>query len=155
MARRTVCLKGHPLTPENMLRNGNYRNKPKHCCRICARIRNRASLKKHAVKIAANARVRRASPAGKNYQRNRDYRKHYGITLAQYEDMLDQQRGVCAISGQAPTNRRLHVDHNHKTNVIRQLLHQDINTAIGLFQENPDWLRAAADYIEKWKALEE
>jgi hypothetical protein len=38
----------------------------------------------------------------------------YGITLEEYNVILDWQRGVCAICHKPPTNRRLHTDHCHK-----------------------------------------
>lgn len=51
-------------------------------------------------------------------------RRTYGITLAQYEQMLADQGGGCAIcerpASSMPT--RLHVDHDHKTQLVRGLL---------------------------------
>ena len=83
--------------------------------------------------------------------------KHfYGMTLPEFNKRVEEQGGVCAISGMAPSGKRtrLSVDHRHKTGFNRGLLHQDINFAIGLFQENPEWLRKAADYIEYWRSRE-
>jgi hypothetical protein len=45
-----------------------------------------------------------------------------GLTIAQYDELLEAQGGVCAICGRPPKNRRLAVDHNHKTGKIRGLL---------------------------------
>lgn len=49
--------------------------------------------------------------------------------------------------------RRLTIDHNHETGQIRGVLCARCNTAIGLVFENPETLRAAADYIERYNAL--
>ena len=46
-------------------------------------------------------------------QRDARYQRLYGITLKDYERMLKEQKGVCAICGRPPKNRRLAVDHDH------------------------------------------
>jgi hypothetical protein len=56
--------------------------------------------------------------------RNKYLLKKYGITSAQYEEMLAKQNGNCAICGQHHTKfkMRLSVDHCHKTQEVRGLL---------------------------------
>lgn len=79
----------------------------------------------------------------------------YRLTPQQYEDLLEAQNGVCAICFEEETRKRngrtlpLHVDHNAKTGVVRALLCHRCNTAIGLFREDPNRIRAAADYLER------
>src|SRR4030042_4253907 len=47
----------------------------------------------------------------------------YGMTLEEYDKILEQQNGVCKICGKINLNgKRLAVDHNHKTGKIRGLL---------------------------------
>jgi hypothetical protein len=71
------------------------------------------------------------------------------ITKEQYDKMVEEQRGLCAITGQAPADGSiLNIDHDHATGTVRQLLDRNINKALGLFQDNPEWLRKAADYLE-------
>jgi hypothetical protein len=41
-------------------------------------------------------------------------RRKYGISLAEYNRMLAQQNGVCAICLNPPKARRLSVDHDHR-----------------------------------------
>lgn len=74
--------------------------------------------------------------------------KATGCTPEQYDQLMVEQGGVCAICGQV-CRRALAADHDHETGRVRGLLCADHNTALGLFQDNPDFLRAAADYIEK------
>lgn len=68
---------------------------------------------------------------------NRDwcYRKKYGITLKQYNELLVTQNSVCILCGKKDAyknkGRNLFVDHNHKTNIIRGLLCSRCNTMIG------------------------
>jgi hypothetical protein len=77
--------------------------------------------------------------------------KKYGITLGQYEALLASQDHRCAICGIhfGQKERRLHVDHNHETGVVRGILCFPCNTGIGAFRDSADRLRAAAAYIEK------
>ena len=72
----------------------------------------------------------------------------YGITPDEYRAMHERQNGKCAICNQEPmTKRLLHVDHCHKTNVVRGLLCHGCNTAIGAMKENTETLRNAIAYL--------
>ncbi len=55
--------------------------------------------------------------------RNKYLIRTYGITLAEYEDLLDVFDGKCWGCGREPKpGRNLHVDHDHKTREVRALL---------------------------------
>lgn len=72
----------------------------------------------------------------------------YGMTLEEYEEMFDQQGGVCAIcEQQEPQNKLLAVDHCHQTGKIRGLLCSLCNTAIGKLNDDPRLVLKAADYL--------
>lgn len=75
----------------------------------------------------------------------------YGVTLADYNAMLESQDGKCAICGKTPeeAGERLHVDHDHKTGKVRELLCGKCNRMISQHDDNPALLRSAADYVEK------
>ena len=78
------------------------------------------------------------------------YRSRYGITYGQYEEMLKSQEGVCAICGKDnkhKTQRRLHVDHDHKTGKVRELLCIRCNTVIGNCKENIEILKKMIKYL--------
>ena len=49
-------------------------------------------------------------------------RKLYGITLDDYNTMLTEQNGVCAICGTKPGTRSLSVDHDHKWKYLKLLV---------------------------------
>jgi hypothetical protein len=82
-----------------------------------------------------------------------DLRRSHGISLDGYTEKLVSQGGVCAIC-RGP-EKRLHrgqvrnlaVDHCHKHGHMRGLLCGDCNTALGLFQDNPELLLRAASYL--------
>lgn len=70
------------------------------------------------------------------------------------QELLKRQGGTCAICGEPPCKKRLHIDHDHKTNKIRGLLCFRCNFAVGFFRDDPDVMFAAAEYVseEKWDA---
>lgn len=54
----------------------------------------------------------------------RDLERRYGITLAQYVELLELQGGVCAVCGKPPKpGKPLVVDHNHDDLAIDGLVH--------------------------------
>lgn len=82
-------------------------------------------------------------------QRNYKYRTNYGITLEDYNELFTLQNGCCAICKrhQSEFVKKLHVDHCHKTNVIRGLLCHNCNLALGRFRDDPEVLQAALEYL--------
>lgn len=89
------------------------------------------------------------------YWRRSYLKTHYGLTPEQFQQMLQEQNGLCYICHRPPTGKpvngaepSLHVDHNHLTGRVRRLLCGKCNQAIGLFDEVPDRVRAAAAYLE-------
>ncbi len=75
--------------------------------------------------------------------------KTYQMRSADYELMLKDQDGCCAIcKTKPPKGTRLDIDHDHSTQDVRGLLCGPCNRMIGLGQDNPEVLRAAADYVE-------
>lgn len=75
--------------------------------------------------------------------------RKYGITPADYDRLLEQQGGHCAICSTTPKpGKRLDVDHDHATNAVRGLVCRRHNMGMGYFADEPAALRAAADYLE-------
>ena len=74
--------------------------------------------------------------------------RNAGITLAQYEDLLQRQDGHCALCERQPGQRRLHVDHDHVTGMIRGLLCPKCNTWMAAVDDQ-DWLRRAMIYRQR------
>jgi hypothetical protein len=78
--------------------------------------------------------------------------RNYGITLTEYEEMFVQQQGRCAICGEPESAqnrdgspRRLHVDHDHHTGMVRSLLCSACNVVLGYVEAHP---RRAPNVIE-------
>lgn len=85
----------------------------------------------------------------KRYFRNRDLKWKFGITIEEYEIMLDAQGNRCAICGgyQVIKGDNLYVDHDHITGRIRGLLCHYCNVGIGMLKDNPQILQNAIDYL--------
>jgi hypothetical protein len=67
------------------------------------------------------------------------------MTAAEADHLLAKQEGLCAICQVAPAQ---HVDHDHSDGRVRALLCFNCNGGLGQFKDDPDVLRAAADYVE-------
>jgi hypothetical protein len=72
--------------------------------------------------------------------------KHfYGITPEAVEQMIEKQKGACACCG--ASDRRLVVDHCHKTGRVRGMLCSQCNVGIGYFGDCADRLLKAIAYL--------
>jgi hypothetical protein len=80
------------------------------------------------------------------------------MSQADYDALLAKQGGTCAICGKQA--RRLVVDHDHgccrgsKTcgSCVRGLLCFSCNILVSTLERDPNWLTAAAQYLEKYEA---
>lgn len=75
------------------------------------------------------------------------------LAPGEYEALLAAQGGVCAICGNPPKNRRLHIDHDHKTGRIRGLLCFTCNRYVLGKYSTPVKLLRAARYLGATRAL--
>jgi len=82
-------------------------------------------------------------------------RRKYGITEADYERMVIEQDGKCAICrtdtppihNTSGSPSRWHIDHDHKTGQVRGLLCFKCNQGLGNFSDNVEALRGAVNYL--------
>ncbi|MCK5015902.1 MAG: endonuclease VII domain-containing protein [Candidatus Peribacteraceae bacterium] len=82
--------------------------------------------------------------------------KTYGLSEQSLRNMMDSQRGCCAVcecSLISPGGWRVDmcIDHCHSTKEVRGLLCSKCNKALGLFGDNTDTLQSAIDYLKKHK----
>ena len=77
----------------------------------------------------------------------------YGMSLRDYDLMLERQRGVCAVCGEQPA-RTLCVDHCHASGRVRGLLCHPCNAALGFMRDDPVIAAAATDYLREAKRVE-
>jgi hypothetical protein len=122
-------------------------------CKVCARATATEFYRADPKKGQANAKKwREADP--ERYRAGKLARQ-YGLGIEDYERMLNEQGGTCAIC-QRPNKSgiRLAVDHDHTTGAVRQLLCSPCNTALGLMQDNSDRLRTAAAYLDRHRSAD-
>lgn len=82
--------------------------------------------------------------------RERHLVRKYGVTLADYDAMLERQGGKCAICQTTPETQRyavFHVDHCHATGVVRGLLCRGCNNVLGVINDDPEALARAIAYL--------
>ena len=107
-------------------------------------------------KIASRERSRLRYRTNATYARScksRTLKSQIGIGLDEYDALLIVQKNLCAAC-QKPldfSGRRPPVDHDHETGKIRGIVHKGCNIALGEVNDDPDTLRALADYIERKK----
>lgn len=130
--------------------------------RTFIRIKSSLRARKNATRNAARRREWVAKhPEWKDYEktyrakhkeryqqqhRNHSLMRLYGLTADQYNEILAKQGGTCAICLRPPVSRRLHVDHCHKTLVVRGLLCYRCNYGLGYFS-TPEQLVRAGEYL--------
>ena len=76
----------------------------------------------------------------------------YGITVEQKNEILFNQKEMCAICFCKLSITGSHVDHDHLTDKIRGLLCSNCNTGLGLFKDSEVNLQNAIKYLVKTKS---
>lgn len=71
----------------------------------------------------------------------------FGLTDAQFDIMAKAQNHACAICRSPQTAKRLAIDHCHETGKVRGLLCHKCNTALGKFNDDPQRVIRAAQYL--------
>ena len=94
---------------------------------------------------------RKANPE-KETEHSRRYqlKRNYGMTLEQWDEMFEAQGGCCAVCGTDEPGGKgtFHVDHCHDSGEVRALLCNGCNVALGMMDDDPERIRALADYAE-------
>ena len=100
--------------------------------------------------MSTYSKARNATTQQREKNRAWFYRRKYGISLAQYDEMLTKQGCRCSICNSPDSKRqgqRLMVDHCHETGKVRGLLCNPCNAAIGLLGDNISTLQKAINYL--------
>jgi len=156
----TKCKEDKPLSEFglNNSRKDGLQRYCKDCCReygISWRQRNREKTREDAARWYGENRERILASRAENtlQQYNCHIQRTYGITISDYDEILEEQSGGCAICGRTPeeNGKKLFVDHDHETGEVRGLLCNRCNRCIGSFHDDQYLLRSAANYIEKFK----
>lgn len=132
--RPKLCKHGHDMSKTRRVdpKSG------KGICYECAKKRSVEWSRKH--------------PGSNRKARRRFNLKSYGLSPEQYDEMLENQGGVCSICKcKNKSGIRLAVDHDHETGAVRGLLCSLCNTAIGLLRHDKTLFSNAVEYIDSHK----
>ena len=119
-SRKINCAKGHPYDEENTIHSVTSKGAPRRWCKTCEKANQ------------ARQRVKR-----------------YGITVDDYAEMLVSHENKCGICGRE-FSRSPHIDHDHNTGKVRGLLCYPCNSGLGQFQDSPEILKKAVEYLERF-----
>ena len=119
--------------------------------------KNRAKLRAAGKRYAERHPDRLRAKAMRRRQDHPDYyiterARRYGLTLDEYRRIESAQGGVCALCTRPAVSKSLHIDHCHESGVVRGLLCERCNMALGLFDDNAERLARAAAYVAKHQA---
>jgi hypothetical protein len=77
------------------------------------------------------------------------FKRYYGISIAEKEQLLIIQNNCCGICKQAFSNSKAtHIDHCHITSKVRGILCSNCNTMLGLAKDNQEILQNAINYLK-------
>jgi coproporphyrinogen III oxidase len=104
-------------------------------------------------KNAAARKIRKEQPEkyAKYKKRANEYLKErrYGITQDQFNQMLVDQNNMCRIcSNEFKSTKDTHIDHCHNSSIVRGLLCNNCNMALGQFNDNLDIMENAIKYLQ-------
>ena len=102
-------------------------------CKECDHARNKVYIKNNKAKISKQSLISHR-------------RREYGLTEEEYNNMILSQNNLCAICNK-PSDKTLHIDHDHATGMVRGLLCHNCNTGIGMLQEDLIILNRAIEYL--------
>lgn len=117
-------------------------------CPQCETIKPFADWERNSTSPDGWSNYCRPCRAGRN--RESYFKRKYGITISERDELIASQAGVCPICLAASAE---HVDHCHETGRVRGVLCFSCNAALGQFKDRPDAMRRAAAYLEGnvWK----
>ena len=84
-----------------------------------------------------------------NKKRSDTLWEKFSLTVDEYDKMLENQQGKCAICrcDRKIQKRNFAVDHCHATGKIRGILCGNCNSGLGFFKDNPQSLTNALTYL--------
>lgn len=95
---------------------------------------------------------------GRRHRKSVELRWQYGLSIEDYERMIELCDNKCEICGAPPPTKgrkkTLCVDHCHDTGIVRGLLCDKCNRAIGLIGEDHQTLLKAIQYLARSRPLQ-
>jgi len=121
------------LTDENWYKS--LQNARTYLCNTCNKIRSKQWANKNPEKL-------------KEVRRKTKLKQKYGISVEEYNKMFVEQNGKCYLCNKEHERRPLNVDHCHKTGIVRKLLCDKCNLALGLVDDSVELLENFIRYLK-------
>lgn len=125
--------------------------------RQCRKCNTEVAMLRYNKRVERKRRPRglgaKRRPGGRALESRIARMRKYGLTLEDYDSLLEAQSRVCKICGKEHTKGKpLVVDHCHKTGLVRGLLCGPCNSGLGFMRDNEDLLLSAIKYLQQTKA---
>jgi len=105
-----------------------------------------AYYRKPEVRDRRNAKQRAANRGPTNYKRRLRKLLALGLTAQEAERQL--AKTICDCCGDPFGEETSHIDHDHKTNEFRGMIHLQCNVAIGMFRDRVGAMVLASRYVD-------
>jgi hypothetical protein len=134
------CSETKPISEFPKLGGGRYRP----YCKVCYNVKQAEYREKNRDRLRSQWRE-----ASRRYYEDKDPQlirrvKRHGITVDEYESLLESQGGTCAICG---ASDNLVIDHCHDRLEVRGILCDPCNRGLGCFADSTGSLMAAIVYL--------
>jgi len=122
-----------------------------HKGRLCSHCGDGIPEQRNARAVFCSARCKRldrvATGAAQAATRRNYFKRLYGLTVEQVEQMALTGCAICRTTDWNGRHARPHIDHCHETGRVRGVLCSECNTGLGKFKDNPNLLRRAVEYL--------
>lgn len=147
MAKTKTCQKcGESKDSSGFYKHKSTKDGLETTCKTCIK----SAAKRFYADNADRVKARISASYDPVKSRNQKLKKNYGITLDDYDSMLEAQDGKCAIckrSDPGHNSGRFVVDHDHNTGAVRKLLCSPCNLMLGHAGDNIETLKSAIEYL--------
>jgi len=140
--------------PRNKRNKLSYRSR----CIPCEANYSKDYRNRHRDKVRERKRnySKKMNPFKKRLKSLKIFSNKFGYNLDDVVDLFLKHNGKCDICGKTAEESKhrnifLSIDHNHVTGKIRGFLCSGCNGAIGMFEENPQLLNKAINYLQHHK----
>lgn len=110
-----------------------------YSCKPCASAR---TIKHHHRRM-------KEDPSYREGKRRRAIKSAWGMSVEQYDALLEKQGGKCAICFTDTPKGGWHLDHDHSTGKIRKFLCNPCNRGLGYLQDSEELLMKALNYLQE------
>ena len=141
-----TCVTCHLTKPlAEFGKNARYQDNLSRDCLDCSNAKARSRYVRRPEHYRAAKTNRRKPGSGQPYRRERYLRDTWGMSPESFEMHLRIQGGCCPICG-GPGEA---IDHDHATGDYRAILCHKCNRGLGHFNDDPNLLRKAVEYLEE------